>query len=213
MVNENQYKVTLNQKIKHHILCIKYTNLITNGYIRVLGHLPILKLPKQSKIILGNKVVLNSDFNNSNTALMSYCKLTCGINGIIEIGDNTMLNGVSITAYKKVHIGKNCQIASNTFISDIDFHPVDPEIRAKQVLGHKIDFNTVNKRDVIIGDNVWIGWGAIILKGVKIGDNAIIAAGSVVLKDIPINCLVAGNPAIVKKNYSPPPDDIFFPAK
>jgi acetyltransferase-like isoleucine patch superfamily enzyme len=57
-------------------------------------------------------------------------------------------------------------------------------------------------KEIIIDDNVWIGWGCIILKGIKIGDNTIIAAGSVVLKDIPANSLAAGNPAIVKKNYS-----------
>ncbi len=55
--------------------------------------------------------------------------------------------------------------------------------------------DAVKPRPVIIGDNVWIGMNAIILKGVTIGDNSIIAAGAVVTKDVPPNTVVAGNPA------------------
>ena len=175
----------------------------TLGAMRILGNMPVFKLPGQnSKIILGNKVVLNSDMKNSNTALTFRCTLVCGINGTIEIGDGTMLNGVSVTAYEKVSIGKNCQIASSTFISDTDFHPVNAKVREQQALGYKYDFNEVGKKEVVIGDNVWIGWGAIILKGVNIGNNSIVAAGSVVLKDVPPNALVAGNPAEIKKEFN-----------
>lgn len=181
---------------------LKYGGQVTLlGSLRILGKLPICKLPGNSKLILGDKVVLNSDFDNTNTALTFKCKLVCGLEGVIEIGDNTMLNGVCVTAYKKVSIGRNCQIASCTLITDTDFHPVDPKIREKEVLGYKIDYNLVAKKEVTIGNNVWIGWGTTILKGVTIGDNTIIAAGAVVVTDIPANCLAAGNPAIVKKHF------------
>ena len=197
---QNQRPITFLQKLKSFWLHLKYpSKLNSNGPIRIFGQLPILKLPGTSSIHLGHKVVLNSDRIHSNTALTFNCTLVCGLNGKIEIGDHTMLNGVSITAYKKVCIGKNCQIASSTFISDTDFHPVDPIIRERESMGYRIDYNTVNKAEISIGNNVWIGWGCIILKGVTIGDNSIIAAGSVVLKDIPANVLAAGNPAVVKK--------------
>lgn len=196
----NQRKITFKQTFKTRLLKWKYgKKLETNGVIRILGGQPIFKLPGKSKIVLGNKVVLNSDKKNSNTALTFNCTLACGLNGTIEIGDNSMLNGVSITAYERVTIGKNCQIASCTMISDTDFHPVNPEIRIRESMGYRIDHSEVNKRKVTIGNNVWIGWGCIILKGVSIGDNTIIAAGSVVLKDIPANVLAAGNPAVVKR--------------
>ncbi len=202
-MQENVRKVSRKEKWKARLFKFVYGKKIEiNGQLRVMGYLPFCKLPGNSKIILGNKVVLNSDFKRSNTALTYRCTLVCGLEGIIEIGDNSQLNGVAITSYKKVTIGKNCQIASSTIIADTDFHPVDPFIREKEVLGQKIDYANVAKKEINIGNNVWIGWGSIILKGVTIGDNTIIAAGSVVISSIPANCLAAGNPAVVKKMFT-----------
>jgi acetyltransferase-like isoleucine patch superfamily enzyme len=197
----NEKKITIRQKILSFYLKLKYKNkLFSNGPIRILGGLPVFKLPGTSKIFLGQKVVLNSDNHNTNTALTSKCTLVCGFKGNINIGDNSMLNGVSVTSYLKVNIGSNCQIASCTLITDTDFHPISPEVRFRESMGKKIDHNLVNKKEVNIGNNVWIGWGCIILKGVTIGNNSIIAAGSVVVKDIPENVIAGGNPAVVKKH-------------
>lgn len=202
-MQENIRKVSRKEKWKARLFKFFYGKKIEmNGQLRVMGYLPFCKLPGNSKIILGNKVVLNSDFKRSNTALTYRCTLVCGLEGVIEIGDNSQLNGVAITSYKKVMIGKNCQIASSTIIADTDFHPTDPHIREKEVLGQKIDYANVAKKEINIGNNVWIGWGSIILKGVTIGDNTIIAAGSVVISSIPANCLAAGNPAVVKKMFT-----------
>jgi len=196
----NNREITFKQKLMTLFLRLKYKNkLLTTGPIRILGKLPVFKLPGESKILLGEKVVLNSDMFNTNTALTYRTTLVCGLKGNINIGDHTMLNGVSITSYLKVNIGANCQIASGTLISDTDFHPISPEERYKESMGKKIDHSNVNKKEVNIGNNVWIGWGSIVLKGVTIGDNTIIAAGSVVVDDIPQNVIAAGNPAIVKK--------------
>nr|WP_294786831.1 acyltransferase [uncultured Flavobacterium sp.] len=196
----NQRKITFRQKILSFYLKMKYNDrLIVNGPIRILGDLPVFKLPGNGKITLGQKVVLNSDSENTNTALTNKCTLVCGLNGNINIGDSSMLNGVSVTSYLKVNIGSNCQIASCTLITDTDFHPISPEMRYRESMGHKIDHNLVNKKEVNIEDNVWIGWGCTILKGVTIGENSIIAAGSVVVSDIPKNVIAGGNPAIVKK--------------
>lgn len=69
-------------------------------------------------------------------------------------------------------------------------HPLDAEQRKNwKTIGAKIN----------IGNNVWIGAGAIVLPGVTISDNSIIGAGSVVTKDVPRNCVVAGNPAKIIK--------------
>ncbi|MDB5251882.1 MAG: hypothetical protein JWP27_1051 [Flaviaesturariibacter sp.] len=196
----NQRTVSFREKVKAWRLKRKYgKKVVLKGALKILGQQPVFKLPGTSRIILGDRVVLNSDFIHSNTALTYRCTLVCGLTGILEIGDNTMLNGVSVTAYEHVTIGKNCHIASCTLITDTDYHPLDPATREREVLGYGIDHSIVKKKPVTIGNNVWIGWGCTILKGVTIGDNSVIAAGSVVTGDIPANVIAAGNPAVPKK--------------
>jgi acetyltransferase-like isoleucine patch superfamily enzyme len=169
--------------------------------LKVLGPMPFFKLPREAKVHFGSNVILNSDIKNSNTTLTGRCKFVAGHEGQIIVGDNTMLNGVCIVAYKRVTIGKNCQIASSTLLADTDFHPVDPFEREKQVTGIPISFDHVKKAEIILGDNVWIGWNCTILKGVLIGNNSIVGAGSTVLAGCyPSNSLIAGNPAKVIKD-------------
>jgi acetyltransferase-like isoleucine patch superfamily enzyme len=111
-------------------------------------------------------------------------------NSLIEIGDNTRINGASIHATNKITIGKNCLIAANVTIIDSDGHGRAVSERS---------LSNPESSSVIIEDNVWIGINSIILKGVKIGENSIIGAGSVVTKSIPPNSVVAGNPARIVK--------------
>lgn len=196
----NQRKVSFLSRLKTALLKLKYgKSLELKGRLIIFGPIPYLKLPGTSKIILGDRVVLDSGFKTSNIPLTMRCKLACGTTGVFEIGDNTNLNGVGMTAYKKITIGKNCLISSGTFISDTDFHPIDPALRQKVPMGYKTNFDHVVKKEVNIGNNVWVGWGAIILKGVTIGDNSIIASGSVVTSNIPPNVIAGGNPARIIK--------------
>lgn len=182
---------------------IKYfykKNISTETKLIVLGNMPYFKLPRNGKIKFGNNVVINSDFKNSNTSLTYRCKFVTGYDGFIKIGDNTMMNGTCIVSYLHVELGKNCQIASSTLISDTDFHPIDSLDREAQVEGKPFSFDKVKKDKIKIGDNVWIGWNCTVLKGVQIGDNSVVAAGSVVLKgEYPAYSLIAGNPAKVLK--------------
>lgn len=113
--------------------------------------------------------------------------------GEIRIGNAVMISpAVRITASDKIHIGDGCMFANGAYITDSDWHGIydrihrDPEIRP-----------------VIIGNNVWVGDHAIVLKGVSIGDNSIVAAGAVVTKDVPTNVIVAGNPARIVKELDP----------
>ena len=191
----NSVKVFLLKKINKN-------QVFLDGDIKILGKLPHFKIPKNGKIFFGNQVVLNSDFKNTNTALTYRCKFVTGYDGVIKIGKHTMLNGVCVVSYQKVEIGDECQIASSTIISDTDFHPVDPILRSKQVKGESFPFSSVGKKEIKIGNNVWIGWNCTILKGVEIGDHSIVAAGSVVLAGhYPNGSLIAGNPAKVIKSY------------
>lgn len=107
----------------------------------------------------------------------------------IHIGDGSFMNfNCVVLDVVKVTIGKNTQIGSAVQILTAD-HPREPELRSRV-----LEFG----RPVAIGDNVWIGSGAIILPGVTIGDNAVVGAGSVVTRDVPANTIAVGNPARVK---------------
>lgn len=170
--------------------------------LRILGKVPYLKAPKTAKgwVLCGNNVVLNSDSKHSNTNLTTRVKFVLGYEGKITIGDNCDLNGVCIVSYKSITVGSCCQFASSTMIADTDFHPTDNAERYRQMIGEPFDYDKVKKGEIVIGNNVWVGWGSIILKGAKIGNNCIVAAGSVVLKgDYPDNSIIAGNPARVVK--------------
>ncbi|MDX2226746.1 MAG: acyltransferase [Verrucomicrobiae bacterium] len=139
------------------------------------------------------------------------CSFAVGANGYVEVGDHTLLNGALLMAEESIRIGKYCLISWGVGIADSDFHPIDPALRRADALAlnpwstHK-ERPPIGTRPVIIGDTVWIGMNAVILKGVTIGDNSIIAAGAMVTKDVPANVVVAGNPAqVVKKLESAEP--------
>jgi acetyltransferase-like isoleucine patch superfamily enzyme len=113
-------------------------------------------------------------------------ELVANQGGLLEIGESTFINGgVSISASHHVHIGSRCQIGPGVLIMDNDFHVAgDPS-------------NHPPSRPIHIGDGVWIGAKAIVLKGVTIGDAATIAAASVVTSNVPAGSVVAGVPARV----------------
>jgi len=190
---------TVKDKIKAILFRLYNSEIRVGTHIKIMGPLPYLKVPKGGRVEIGNEVCLNSSQKYSNTALTTTVKLVTGFEGIIKIGNNCDLNGTCIVSYNEVIIGNYCQIASSSIITDTDFHPINPKIRLMQMKGESFPFCNVNKKKIEIGNNVWIGWGVVILKGVKIGDNSIVAAGAVVVNDVPDNVIVAGNPAVVVK--------------
>ena len=107
------------------------------------------------------------------------------------IGDNTGIgNQCQITIGKEISIGKNCRIASHVIMFDAPGHPIEPFARMRGDAAPDADVKPIH-----IGDNVWIGRGAMIFPGVTIGDHSVVAAGAVVMTDVPSNTIVAGNPA------------------
>jgi lipopolysaccharide O-acetyltransferase len=119
----------------------------------------------------------------------------------IEIGNYVQINDyVHIGAIEKIKIGDNVLIASKVFISDHNHGQYNsfselsnPNVNPCQ--------RPLFSKQVIIGNNVWIGEQACILPGVRIGDGAIIGAGSVVTKDVPALSIAAGNPAKVIRRF------------
>jgi len=123
--------------------------------------------------------------------------------GRIVIGKNTYLGlGSRVWSAKQVTIGDNVQIAHNVNIFDSNIHSFDPAVRLQEFLKHyENDGSDLQEKEVVIGDNAWIGTNAVILKGVTIGKNSIIGAGSIITKDVPPDCVVAGNPQRVIKEF------------
>jgi acetyltransferase-like isoleucine patch superfamily enzyme len=123
--------------------------------------------------------------------------------GTVEIGAKTVLGQeCTISAYQRVSIGRECVIADRVMLIDFDHNVAEPET--------PIRHQGIYKRDVVVGSNVWIGYGAQILRGVTIGDNAIIGASAVVTRDIPANAVAGGAPARVIR-MRPAPERLRWP--
>ncbi|WP_399881041.1 sugar O-acetyltransferase [Streptomyces sp. BBFR51] len=104
----------------------------------------------------------------------------------ITVGARTFVN-YNLTALDvaAITIGEDCQIGPNVQLLT-PTHPLEAEPRRDKLEA---------ARPIVIGDNVWLGGGAIVLPGVTIGDNSVIGAGAVVTKDVPANVVAVGNPA------------------
>jgi acetyltransferase-like isoleucine patch superfamily enzyme len=117
--------------------------------------------------------------------------------GLVEIGEKTVMGQeCTISAYRHVRIGEQCVIADRAMFIDFDHGVVEVE--------RPIRLQGIYKRDVEVGSNVWIGYGACILRGVRVGDNAVVGTNSVVTKDVPANAVVAGIPARVVRMREAP---------
>jgi acetyltransferase-like isoleucine patch superfamily enzyme len=119
--------------------------------------------------------------------------------GYIEVGDNSMLVGPVFMCAERIVLGRNVLVSYHVTIADCDFHPSDPSLRIQDAIascptGDHAQKPTLMARPVVIDDDVRIGIGAIILKGVHVGVGARIQAGAVITRDVPPGALVAGNP-------------------
>lgn len=136
--------------------------------VRILGSL---------KLHLGDRVALRDN-------------VILGGHGKITIGRDTAINaGCIITALESVEIGSNVLFASRVCVLDVD-HRFDQRDAPIAAQGYVI-------RPVVIENDVWVGTGAVIVKGVRIGKGAIVGANSVVTRDVTAYTIVAGVPAKV----------------
>jgi acetyltransferase-like isoleucine patch superfamily enzyme len=105
----------------------------------------------------------------------------------VEIGRNTYLNRrTEVFCSRRVRIGADCAVGWDVLIADSDQHSIDGRDPVAPIE---------------IGDHVWIGAGAKILKGVSIGNGAVVAAGSIVAHDVPPGALVGGVPAVTIREH------------
>jgi acetyltransferase-like isoleucine patch superfamily enzyme len=117
--------------------------------------------------------------------------------GEVSIGAKTVMGQeCTISAYQHVSIGRECIIADRVMLIDFDHGVVEVE--------RPIRLQGIYKRDVRVANNVWIGYGACLLRGVTVGDNCIVGTNSVVTKDVPDNAVVGGVPASVIRTREAP---------
>ena len=119
-----------------------------------------------------------------------------------QIGANSLLIDCKLSSSSKgdrFFIGDNCTITGVTLLG----HDASPTLFIPELVNHHDVYlpgsRSSYRNPIKIGNNVFIGWGTVILPGVEIGNNVVIGAGSVVVKNIPGNCVAAGNPAKIIK--------------
>jgi acetyltransferase-like isoleucine patch superfamily enzyme len=143
-------------------------------------------------------------------AIGSDCILSCHFSfdrpqATIRIGDRCFIGKSHLVAAESIEIGNDVIMSWGITVVDHNSHAVDWRDRQGDVLDWhqgKKDWAHVRVTPVKIESNVWIGFNAVILKGVTIGHGAVVAAGAIVTKDVAPGTMVAGNPA---KTITPAP--------
>lgn len=139
-----------------------------------------------STIKIGRNAKFNYSHWSNHIGLNHRCIISTMVqDALLIIGENLGMSSSSITCFKRIEIGNNVRIGANCVIADGDFHLEDPRVGAP--------------KPITIKDNVWLGYGVIVMKGVTIGENSIIGMNSIVTSDIPANSVAAGVPARVIK--------------
>ncbi|MCU0514991.1 MAG: acyltransferase [Anaerolineae bacterium] len=153
--------------------------------------LPIWQKHRRSTLRIGARLSLRSSRRSNPLGPAHPCLLSTRRAGaVLLIGDDFGLTGGAIVCEEHISIGRRVTVGANSVIVDTDFHP----LAAQQRQQHPTAGATA---PVSIGDDVFIGMQALILKGASIGSGSVIGAGSVVTGAIPAGVIAAGNPARV----------------
>jgi acetyltransferase-like isoleucine patch superfamily enzyme len=115
--------------------------------------------------------------------------------GTISVGEHTLLNGCWIQALERVDVGA-WNLLSDCGVTDTDHHNLTPTLRHASAQPQVTE-------PVVLGRNVWVGLGAVLLKGTTVGDDSVVGAGAVVRGRVPDGVVVIGNPAEVVKEFRP----------
>lgn len=146
------------------------------------GHLPVLY--SEGDVKIGKRFSMRGP--------LLGCELGAQPGASIEIGDRVFINqGATVVAFKHIEIGNDTLIGEFSAIYDSNHHGLDPD-------------HPTRSAPIIIGNNVWLSRGVIVLPGSKIGDHTVVAANSVVKGDLPPCVLAAGNPAQVVRKLDIP---------
>src|SRR3954466_6206498 len=177
---------------RHRMLTAKYLRLIDR-----LGRRRFLtpygrRLKLDGLAFVGPKVVLqigrNARVELGRWSWVGHGSKIRAHGGVGSIGAKTVLGQeCTISAFQHVSIGRECVIADRVMLIDFDHGIVEVD--------RPVRLQGIYKRDVRVGNNVWIGYGACVLRGVTVGDNAVIGTNTVVTRDLPANAVAGGTPA------------------
>ena len=162
--------VTLAHRVRHP------RTLTCGDRVVILGR---LRIAQGTRVVLGDRVRVRG-------------RVIINGGGTVTVGPDTLLNGCWIGARTSVRVGAGC-LVSDCDITDSDFHNLEPARRHQPP-----DDRT--QRPVELGDNVWVGAHALVLKGTRVGRDSVVGAGAVVRGDVPPSVVVVGNPAEVVKH-------------
>jgi hypothetical protein len=163
----------------------------------------------ESVLLMKNIIIQNESYDRNKMTVGKNSKIGTNAHFIIYpeskgifIGEDSLVNtNCNIYSLEKISIGNRVLISYNVSIFDNNSHPLKMEDRAKHIQNPK-DNSKVERSEVTIEDDVWVGCDVVILKGVSIGKGSIVAAGSIVTTSIPSFSVVAGNPAKVIKSIT-----------
>ncbi len=143
----------------------------------------MINIYKNSRLVLGNRIRMHTG-----------CKLSVTSGAQMIIGDNTAFNyNCILVAREKIIVGSDCTFGPGVIVYDHDH-----DFRNSEIMNGK-DYKAV---PIVIGNNVWIGANAILLKGTVIGDNTVVAAGTVINgKIVPSNSVAYNNKELCVKKY------------
>jgi len=177
---------------------MRANRLFSRGYVRLLARFCYLKLRWRGRlhtdgicfICPGVKLEIGRDaaLHLGRWSWLGHGTKIRVHEGEVRIGAKTVIGQeCTISAYQHVSIGRECIIADRVMLIDFDHGMVEVERPIRQ--------QGIYKRDVRVGHNVWLGYGACILRGVTVGDNSVVGTNAVVAADVPANAVVGGVPA------------------
>lgn len=188
------------RKIKRILLCFT-DDIITKFYLKVnnvkygknitSNGVAKFDIRLNGSLCIGDNFSMNNGNNHNMIGRQQPCYFVVMEGARLLIGNNVGISSTAFVCSTQIEIGNNVKIGGNAVIYDTDFHSINFGFRADP----KLDRANAKSSPVKIGDHVFIGAHATILKGVTIGDKAIIGACSVVTKNIPAGEIWAGNPA------------------
>jgi acetyltransferase-like isoleucine patch superfamily enzyme len=179
---------------------MRANHMLSAPYARMLARLALLKLRHRGRLRTDGlcficpgvqlEIGRNATLHIGRWAWIGHGTKIRVHEGEVRIGAKTVMGQeCTISAFQHVTIGRECIVADRVMLIDFDHGVVEVE--------RPIRLQGIYKRDVDVAHNVWIGYGACILRGVAVGENSVIGTSAVVTGDVPANAVVGGIPARV----------------